>query len=82
MSYRRAWLHVEDLSQQVGRPLIETAQGGRHGGGAVLTEDGRALLNAYRRMQRRAGAAVERELTELLRLTGQRDKRSRGGPGD
>lgn len=72
MSYRRAWLHIEDLSQQMSRPMVETAQGGRHGGGAVLTAEGRALLDAYRRMQRRAGAAVERDLEALLRLTKRR----------
>lgn len=76
MSYRRAWLHIDDLSHQLGRPIVETAQGGRRGGGAVLTETGRTLLNAYRRMQKRACDAAERDLEALVRLA----KRNAKGP--
>lgn len=69
MSYRRAWLHVEDLARQVGTPVVETAQGGRRGGGALLSEAGRTLLHAYRRMQHTAERALGPDLARLERLT-------------
>lgn len=68
MSYRRAWLLVEDLAQQLGRPVVETAQGGRRGGGAILSDAGRSLLHAYRRMQRLAERELAADLDRIRRL--------------
>ena len=47
MSYRRAWLLVQDMNQAAGEPLTEAAIGGRSGGGAGLTPFGRAALAAF-----------------------------------
>lgn len=62
MSYRRAWLLVDELGKLFKRPLLTTAAGGAHGGGAELTDFGRALIAAYRRMEDRAAEAVRAEL--------------------
>lgn len=68
MSYRRAWLLVQDLSERVGEAVVETAQGGRRGGGALLSERGRALLHLYRRIERAAESAVADDLARLDRV--------------
>jgi molybdate transport system regulatory protein len=68
MSYRRAWLHVDDLARQIGSPVVETAQGGSRGGGAILSEAGRTLLHAYRRMQRRTERELAADLERMRRL--------------
>lgn len=62
MSYRRAWLLVDELGKLFKRPIVTTAAGGAHGGGAALTDFGRALIAAYRRIEDRAAEAVRAEL--------------------
>lgn len=62
MSYRRAWLLVDEIGKLFKRPIITTAAGGSHGGGALLTDFGRALIVAYRRIEDRAAEVVREEL--------------------
>nr|WP_198980524.1 LysR family transcriptional regulator [Herbaspirillum sp. ASV7] len=54
MSYRRAWLLVEEMNRCFASPLVATATGGARGGGAVVTELGQEVLTRYRRMQKKA----------------------------
>ena len=51
MSYRRAWLLVDSINRCFMRPLIETATGGSHGGGARVTDMGLDVLKRYRQLQ-------------------------------
>lgn len=44
MSYKGAWDAIAALNTLVGKPLVKTATGGSHGGGARLTDTGRRLL--------------------------------------
>jgi molybdate transport system regulatory protein len=68
MSYRRAWLLVDTMNQCFDKPLVETATGGSHGGGARVTELGHDVIRRYRDMDLKATAAVARELSEFARL--------------
>lgn len=47
MSYKRAWSLVEEMNAAFARPLVASARGGSGGGGAALTPDGQAVLDAY-----------------------------------
>ncbi|MCU0831946.1 MAG: LysR family transcriptional regulator [Rhizobiaceae bacterium] len=47
MSYKRAWMLVETMNAAFRMPLVESARGGAHGGGAQLTETGRRVLDTY-----------------------------------
>lgn len=47
---RTAWKKLEEMERAAGVPLIDTTSGGASGGGTTLTEAGRALLDAYRRL--------------------------------
>jgi molybdate transport system regulatory protein len=47
MSYRHAWELVDSMNRQASRPLIETATGGRGGGGARLTEEGEDAIRLF-----------------------------------
>src|ERR1043166_7856101 len=40
MSYRRAWLLVEQINDALREPAVTAAMGGRHGGGASATAAG------------------------------------------
>src|SRR5690349_22136343 len=51
MSYRRAWLLLEDLNTSFQQPVARMSVGGRGGGGASLTAFGTELVNAYRSLE-------------------------------
>jgi molybdate transport system regulatory protein len=51
MSYRRAWTLLEATSALFRTPVIETARGGVHGGGARLTAFGREVVTRYRAVE-------------------------------
>ena len=63
MSYRRAWLLLEDMNLSFDQPVAHASVGGRGGGGVVLTSFGNRLVAGYRqlesRLQRLAGAYVK-----------------------
>jgi molybdate transport system regulatory protein len=48
VSYKAAWDAVDAINNVSPAPLVATATGGRGGGGARLTEEGRRLIAAYR----------------------------------
>ncbi|AHB48342.1 ModE family transcriptional regulator [Hyphomicrobium nitrativorans NL23] len=62
MSYRRAWLLMDEFGRLFKRPILTTAAGGAHGGGAELTDFGRAVIAAYRRIEDRTAEVVRSEL--------------------
>lgn len=68
MSYRRAWLLVEDMNRCFLSPLVETSTGGARGGGARLTDCGRSVLARYTAMEQAAHAAVQADMAYLISL--------------
>lgn len=48
MSYRRAWLLLDDLNTSFQQPVAQMSVGGRGGGGASLTPFGAELVASYR----------------------------------
>lgn len=47
MAYSKAWTIVKAAEDGLGFKLLDSAAGGRHGGGAALTDGARRLLGAY-----------------------------------
>lgn len=66
MSYRRAWLLIDSLNRMFDAPVVIASPGGANGGGATLSALGRALVDAYRAMERDATDAVRRRFAALL----------------
>jgi molybdate transport system regulatory protein len=62
MSYRRAWLLVDALNHMFPDTLVSASPGGSRGGGAKLTDYGRGVAAAYRRVEVRARAAMREEM--------------------
>src|SRR5678815_2455153 len=52
MSYRRAWLLVDETNRCLVRPAVATASGGEKGGGTALTALGVELVLRYRALER------------------------------
>lgn len=48
ISYKAAWDAIDAINNVAPTPVVETATGGRGGGGARLTDEGRRLISAYR----------------------------------
>ena len=62
MSYRRAWLLVDALNHMFPDTLVSASPGGLRGGGAKLTDYGRGVAAAYRRVEARARSAMREEM--------------------
>ena len=65
MSYRRAWLLVDDMNRSFRAAVVVTQGGGAKGGGAALTAFGRELIEKYRAIEARATAATKPQLAAL-----------------
>jgi len=68
MTYKRAWLLVDSLNQGLHQPVVETATGGKGGGGTALTPLGRRIVERYVALEARLNSAATDELNALLRL--------------
>jgi molybdate transport system regulatory protein len=67
MSYRQTWGLVDDLNRVLGTAVIEATTGGSRGGGAVLTEVGKAVVSTYRAIEIDAALAARKHLSALIR---------------
>ncbi len=67
MSYRHAWLLLQAVEDTFGAPVITTATGGAKGGGAKLTDLGKAVVARYRAIENQAARATAGDLTELMK---------------
>ena len=65
MSYRRAWLLVDDMNNCFREPVVTAQKGGTHGGGAALTPFGTRLIDQYRAIEAEAHSATAARLHEL-----------------
>jgi molybdate transport system regulatory protein len=65
MSYRRAWLLVEDMNTCFRDAVISAQPGGVHGGGATLTPFGQKLVERYRAIESEAMDATRKHLSDL-----------------
>jgi molybdate transport system regulatory protein len=65
MSYRRAWLLVENMNTMFRSPVLTPEVGGMQGGGAVLTRLGREIIVRFRRMEAAARKAIAGDLAAL-----------------
>jgi molybdate transport system regulatory protein len=65
MSYRRAWLLVDDMNHCFREPVVAAQPGGVQGGGATLTDFGAELIRNYRAIEAEAKAATQARIAEL-----------------
>lgn len=65
MSYRRAWLLIDDMNRSFREAVVSARPGGSQGGGAVVTEFGTELVRNYRAIENAAVAASRPQLRSL-----------------
>ncbi len=68
MSYRRAWLLVEEINQTLREPAVTAEPGGRSGGGAVVTPVGKQVVGLYRAIESHARTAAGGEFRAIGKL--------------
>ena len=65
MSYRRAWMLIDNLNRCFRSPVVETQLGGTRGGGAVLSALGHDVIARYRAIEQAAAQATATQLAAL-----------------
>lgn len=65
MSYRRAWLLIDDMNRCFRRAVVSAKPGGAQGGGALLTAFGAELVRDYRAIESAASGAAKSRLRGL-----------------
>jgi len=53
MSYRNAWLEVDEMNRLAPTPLVEKETGGVGGGHACLTEEGQKIIEEYNELTKK-----------------------------
>ncbi|KQM76383.1 winged helix-turn-helix domain-containing protein [Xylophilus sp. Leaf220] len=68
MSYRRAWLLVDETNRALSTPAVQTSAGGAHGGGTSLTAVGEAVVRHYRAIEAAARTAAAADIDALTAM--------------
>jgi molybdate transport system regulatory protein len=66
MSYRRAWLLVDEMNRCFAERVVEAAPGGGSRAGARLTEEGARILAAFRELEGSAALLARHPACEIL----------------
>src|ERR1700740_608831 len=65
MSYRRAWLLIDEMNRAFKAPVVDTATGGHQGGGSHVTELGKEVVQRYRNIEAISVKASNVEINAL-----------------
>ena len=76
MSYRRAWLLVEEINEAMQKPAVAATMGGRAGGGAVLTPVGERIVEIYRAIETTAAQSVTDKFRAVEKIARKDRRRS------
>ena len=66
MAYSKAWRILRTAEDAFGCKLLDSTIGGRHGGGAVLTPQAEAILEAYQHLRRDVEEYSQRQFDGLF----------------
>ncbi len=65
MSYKRAWMLVEEMNAAFQMPVVSSLRGGPGGGGARLTDEGHEVLRLYLDIVDRAETGTAQQIAAL-----------------
>lgn len=65
MSYRKAWQLVEDMNKLSDKPLVEKRLGGKEGGGARVTEEGKRIIKMFYKLHSQIENFLQGEINEI-----------------
>jgi molybdate transport system regulatory protein len=67
LSYRRAWLLLDDLNHSFAEPVASASIGGVGGGGVLLTAFAKELIKAYREVEQAALHETRKRFASLIK---------------
>jgi len=65
LSYRRAWLLLNDINRSFGEPVTVAKMGGHLRGGMTLTPTGKEIIRCYRAAAEKIEAVVRAKLRSI-----------------
>lgn len=68
MSYRKAWELIEEMNQNLGLDVVETATGGPGGGGTQLTQAGKQIVYQYRSLEKDTASVAQAHIACFLKI--------------
>ncbi len=77
MSYRRAWLLVEQVNEAFEGPSVVPTMGGRHGGGAVITAVGERVIGIYRSVEKAALKSSSEEFRAVEKIIRKKKRKAK-----
>ncbi|NUM31199.1 MAG: LysR family transcriptional regulator [Bacteroidetes bacterium] len=63
--YRQAWAMVKEMNNSAKTELVKMKIGGKHGGGAILTEEGEKVLLTFYKTQKQFEDFKEKTINSL-----------------
>jgi len=67
VSYRTAWVWICKMNEKIGCSLVVTTTGGKGGGGAKLTSEGKAILEAYNSLETKLQSFIDKSNKTILK---------------
>ena len=68
MSYRRAWLLVQEINNTLQQPAVSTTHGGANGSGAAVTPVGEKVIELYHSIEGLTRASAQQEFQAIAGL--------------
>lgn len=65
LSYQKAWKLLNSINKSSTVQLIEIKKGGVDGGGTILTEEGKKMINLYHDLNKKTWQFLLNELTKI-----------------
>ena len=68
MSYKKAWEMIHSMNSQTLKPLVETHTGGEKGGGTIVTDEGKLLMAAFKKLYSDFQKSFDEKLNTFLEI--------------
>jgi molybdate transport system regulatory protein len=65
ISYQHMWISIEEINRYADHPVVVKQRGGSGGGGAVLSDYGKRLINEFTLIENEVEKFVKRMNTEI-----------------
>jgi molybdate transport system regulatory protein len=60
ISYRKAWLIIQNVEKKLGFAFLERKVGGVSGGGSQITPSGKAFMGSYEKFRKEVEGVLEK----------------------
>lgn len=68
ISYKKAWTLVDAVNKSAKKPVTESSIGGKGGGGAIITEYGKLLIEAFDDINKGCWKHLDKQLEKICNL--------------